>query len=663
MPTIEELLDCDYRLLKQHILNKEPFMIDALKDYRIKKKLIDSESKYELIWLVQEISDEYAKFLFDNEGIEILSRTADLEYKITGIITSGNDYVNGMLKNKKFCSLLEDNFECLKNCLFAINPEGALDFITYIKENNRVKLTSVLLSLTVQTQKEVIKKIEIPSEILKFCTVALSKESSEYLINNDIRITSLNNYNFDELFSIFSKGYHIQSSLLENHEFLKKISSMNSVKDYRFLINQLSQYNSIELIEKKRKAYYDFELLSFDKDSMMLKRHNVCYSELCELMTKKEIDSDKIDKIIGKNFNFFGSNISELELKKILYSYITKNDKEGLRQFLISESNIQISNIIVDYHFEDIPYNFFLDIKQLCNFQESEGRTLSDDDLNIYTLLLNIDLLSYEEKMFLHKRLLKDDWISKHYDIFRKAKDKAAGLIKEQMLNSETIKDYYNRQLSDENGVPIYVLDGQEFLALVKSLNCCKNLPLTENRIVFNVDGSSFSLDGSNKLNTYRDPHTYYNLIYSDFPINQVIHMYPVDSYSRYDRNDSEKATPRVYELYTPQQFVDKSLDYNEIVIAQRNNRNMNNELNANLKLPTLMGIYCYDEIARIDIESAKNLGIGIVAVKTKSYDIKKEGRLAMVETIAMPFDKRYTQNIDYLTNVNSSDMVNRRTK
>ena len=49
------------------------------------------------------------------------------------------------------------------------------------------------------------------------------------------------------------------------------------------------------------------------------------------------------------------------------------NNKTGLRLFLAQESRLQISNMIIDYHFEDIPYNFFLDVRQLCQFQKGEG--------------------------------------------------------------------------------------------------------------------------------------------------------------------------------------------------------------------------------------------------------------------------------------------------
>ena len=181
------------------------------------------------------------------------------------------------------------------------------------------------------------------------------------------------------------------------------------------------------------------------------------------------------------------------------------------------------------------------------------------------------------------------------------------------------------------------------------------------NDMVSTIDGGSYSLDGSAKLNTYRDPHVMYNLVFGDFPTSQIVHMYPVDSYSKYIRTSSHKTTKRVYELYTPTEFVEKSSNYNEIVLAQPNVRRVGDELNEQLALPTILGIYCYDEFTLEDVMSAKNLNVGIVVVKTKSYDVKSEGRLTMMETISPTFGIRYLANIDYLFNVTSDDMISRR--
>lgn len=89
MYTIEELLNMNVETLRHFCTQKNDFIGTALKDERIKKKLLNPENKYETIWLSQEILDEYAVLLFDERGIEILSSSRNLNDKMNGIMTCG----------------------------------------------------------------------------------------------------------------------------------------------------------------------------------------------------------------------------------------------------------------------------------------------------------------------------------------------------------------------------------------------------------------------------------------------------------------------------------------------------------------------------------------------------------------------------------------------
>ena len=69
-----------------------------------------------------------------------------------------------------------------------------------------------------------------------------------------------------------------------------------------------------------------------------------------------------------------------------------------------------------------------------------------------------------------------------------------------------------------------------------------------------------------------------------------------------------------------------------------------------------MLGIYCYDEFNEMDIESAKNLGIGIVVVKTKSYDTINANQ-DHLEQLKMAISSRK----EYITDIRSNDMSKRR--
>ena len=95
--------------------------------------------------------------------------------------------------------------------------------------------------------------------------------------------------------------------------------------------------------------------------------------------------------------------------------------------------------MIIDYHFEDIYYNFLIDLKELSNFQQTKGKTLNDGDIKIYNNLLNLDNLSYNEKLTLFEQLKTKNPLEKYYDDFRTAKNKAYSMVKEQMLNFDNM--------------------------------------------------------------------------------------------------------------------------------------------------------------------------------------------------------------------------------
>ena len=137
--------------------------------------------------------------------------------------------------------------------------------------------------------------------------------------------------------------------------------------------------------------------------------------------------------------------------------------------------------------------------------------------------------------------------------------------------------------------------------------------------------------------------------------------MYPVDSFSKYIRESNNNGTPRVFEFYTPEEFVNRGMSYNEIILAQKN-ENRKDELNHQLLLPTPLAIYCYDKIVENDVISAKNLNIGIAVIKTKSYD-KKEmaNQISMMDTIG--YEERYKRGVDYIQSIGEDAMHGRRTK
>ncbi len=649
----EKYYEMDYDSLKKHICGSNS--IELLKDIHIKRKLIDSPKKYDFIWFVQDASLEILVALLDEEGIFLLSNTSDVEDKMNAILTSSKvkDY---LFHYNSFCNLVIEHINYLENYLYAVEGEGAIAFCLYLMEHYPNDVEKIFLCFRESAQEEVLKEISLPFEMVRKLVVKGTKKASEYLLTNDLRFTTLTDFSFNELFALASKSVKIPSYFLQKNSFIDKVSTIGNIKNYRFLIDRLSKENDVSMIESARKKYYESEISSFIEQENMLERHFNWYQDICKCM---ENNGDIIAILDSTILPYYSNSSEEYDIRRRILDYYRNLDKIGLKRFLEQESHLQLTNMIVDYHFEQVPYNFFIDLKQLIHFQEGQGRTLSEEEIEIYSKLLLLDDLPYKEVKRVHTTLSNFSMIEKFYDQFRSAKDKEASLVQQAMLTETSIQKYRDENMSRIADVDIYVLDGDEFYAFVKSTRILKDTVLVKDSIFYGTDGGSYSLDGSSKLQTFKDPRIIYNLIYSSFPESQVVHMFPVDSFSNYTRDGNFKATTRIYELHTPEELVTKSNFYDEILLSLPN-MHRNDELNASLKKPKIMGIYCYDTITDNDVISARNLGVGIVLVKTKNYQRKPaSGRLDMFDTMSLGSGEQ--NSYDYLSEITINDMETRR--
>lgn len=654
---LEQLYNLDYSALKDYLLKYKDIAEEILKDTRIKEKLINPDNKYEFIWFTQDYNNDLLPFLLDDIGINILENSDYFEYKMEGLLTSGNPSLPLLFKNKQFNQLIISNIKKLMFYLKSLHTESALNLMNYLfKESDIETLNKFALFFNQDATLEIVKKFELSFET-KLQLIKNYNKVSEYLLNKDPSITSLSIFSITDLYKILKRDIHISSVLLSEIEFLNKITTTPHTKEYRFIIDALSKSNDSSNIEKKRKKYYEEQIKNYIHEEGMLKNYYECYKYMSSLNAEDYGLYKNIKDALILYLNMDPSTKEYMEIANKIFELICNN--VSLKKFFQIESNIQLSNMIIDYHFEEISYNLFLNLNQLLKFQKAEGKTLNSEDIETYSKLLHLDSLSYEEKLTLHENLKKENFIEKYYDDMRLAKNKVSELIKEKMLTKDNIKKYKNEELSKQYGIDVYVLDKDPFYVLVKSLEKSKDAPLENYNIYYTVDGASYSLDSSNKLYTFHSPRNNHNIAYTDFETDQVVHIYPVDSFSYYNRSTKLKATDRVFELHTPESLCNEYEQYNEILIAQKNDRNQD-ELNNNLKVPEMFALYCYDTITDVDVVSAHNLGLGIILVKTKAYETKSDiVKKNMHDTIMIR--DAYQEGITYLDDFSQDDKYNRR--
>lgn len=646
---IDYFLNLDYDQLVKYLLTaptEEKKLI--LKNQEIKRKLICPENRHEFSWLAQENSKDIIPYLLDGEGIEILKESEYLIDKMNAILTSNAIYVDTIVSFKAFQKIIFDNFDELKDYLNVLTPVSG-QYLIKTAEKQNFNLIELISKFSQQTQTEVLKTQELSNEdYWKMISYAYEETASMLLEEKSVG-KSLTNIRLPIIEAIASKDIKLPYQIIEEPEFIKRISEITDVKTYRFLVNDLEKSNDVEKLEKAREKYYENQINSFNKKSGMFKVYETLYEKLASMekinpfslmQTAREIFKDASDDEIFELLN----QINKLKLESGL---------NGIKEFLKEKSNIMLGNMIIDCHFKDYYLNVLKDVKQLCNFDVLGGNVLSNDKIEIYKKIIEINNLSYEEKLELNTKLGKKNYVEEFYNDVRNSRNKMYSLIREEILNEDKISKYLDKEETDKFGVNIYRLEGEPFFALVKSFSIDKAFELSPGYIHSYKDSGSFSIDASNKLNTFHDPKDNYNLIFNNFNIDQVVHMFPVDSFSGYTRG--EKATDRVIELLTPKEFTGRSRNYNEVIIAQKN-IGKPSDMDDRLPLPKPFAIYCYDEIGPNDIKSAKNLGIGIVVVNTKKYNIEKnDSQISMFDTMS---SGKYNYDFKYVDNKSQAVLV-----
>lgn len=646
---IDYFLNLDYDQLVKYLLTaptKEKKLI--LKNQEIKRKLICPENRHEFSWLAQENSKDIIPYLLDGDGIEILKESEYLIDKMNAILTSNAIYVDTIVSFKAFQKIIFDNFDELKDYLNVLTPVSG-QYLIKTAEKQNFNLIELISKFSQQTQTEVLKTQELSNEDYWKMIVSAKKETASMLLEEKSVGKSLTNIKLSTIENIASKDIKLPYQIIEEPEFIKRISEITDVKTYRFLVNDLEKSNDVEKLEKAREKYYENQINSFNKKSGMLKVYEDLYEKLASM---EEINPFSLMQTAREIFK--DANDGEIfELLNQINKVNVESGLNGIKEFLKEKSNVMLGNMIIDCHFKDYYLNVLKDVKQLCNFDALGGNALSNDKIEIYKKIIEINNLSYEEKLELNTKLGKKNYVEEFYDDVRNSRNKMYSLIREEILNEDKISKYLDKEETNKFGVNIYRLEGEPFFALVKSFSIDKAFELSSGDIHSYKDSGSFSIDASNKLDTFHNPKDNYNLIFNNFNIDQVVHMFPVDSFSGYTRG--EKATDRVIELLTPKEFTGRSKDYNEVIIAQKN-VSKPNDMDDRLPLPKPFAIYCYDEIGPKDIESAKNLGIGIVVVNTKKYNIEtNNSQISMFDTMS---SGKYNNDLKYVNNKSQAVLV-----
>ena len=607
-----------------------------------KKQIIDEYSKNEFMdFLESDKTGEVLK-LFDEEGIDILNNSRIKEERITYIL-SFSPYKNKLLQNIGFLDILlysdtrsyyatlkeldsntyqtilnraielslsfneisrlfnffEDEFklEIIENKI--LNKEIIIEILN--KSYNPKIVQKILDTYNIDLIKDNVKVPQLFEKGKKALVENLSNKEKQYisinphLITNELAVDLWNKYDIFELRKIVDNAYYsTDASVLNNYikkqeeQIISSHSKMKLLSPYDEIYITFEKYQALENIPKNDKLNYNRQLYV----DLRYK-----FERLCQNTNIKNLSSE-IKNIYIKN------DINEV------YNYIKK----------LSDRNI--SNYIIDYHFEENYHNIILDMNELLQYYYDGNIVIPQERIYLYEQIRNIDYLTIEEQQQLHETLKNYKMIELFYDDMRYARDMVAESIKEYSLSKESLEKYIDETLTEKYGVPVYNMNGKPFFGIVKTGRRLYDQKPT---------GHSFSLVGTNGIVVYGDTSKGNTFLYDseDMKKEQLVHAFPYDSFTMYRPYEfRDDASRRVYTLMSPEKLTSYSPTYTEILLLEQGKEKT--QIDEYIPQLKQIAVYCIDNITEEVINSAKNSGIGIILIDSSKYQSDNKYRHAI---------------------------------
>ena len=196
-------------------------------------------------------------------------------------------------------------------------------------------------------------------------------------------------------------------------------------------------------IKNKRNVYYDNIINSYDKDLGMFK-------EYADIFNSLVVDGKLVDQQIFFDLDLeanlddelcYDINAAFFNRKLDVFDKIT-----ALKLAFMKSTCLKFKEILVDRYYEDIIYNFKLDLENLIKFN-NEQKVINDQNMEHYLRLLKIlNSDSIVDIDFYNSFDRNKNYIEEYYDDFYASRQKSYSLINNSLVNIENIKNQKDRK-------------------------------------------------------------------------------------------------------------------------------------------------------------------------------------------------------------------------
>lgn len=590
-----------------------------------KIKIINSNKQDFLDFLDNDYNGKILNLL-DDEGVELLKKNSYIEDRITYILNYSN-YVDLLFNNQKFLDLflstdISKYYASLKNLN---NKTYDLIVNRCLELNKDINLTGQLISYFNKDYRlKFIDKYDYPNdliyEMLKRNPKILGKKILEKynidLLSHNIPVGGLvaagKSLSFEDMTK--RKGYsyvnssgevfYLSSDLL-NMDVAKKLWNELNVYEYRFLINDANYCGDPTNLNNYAKTKEEEFILNTDYPKI--------YQNIFDMIKKLS----NLDSSSNEYRDIFRNLIRQIQIFPNEYTnlrmLIFNGEFDEVINLITKSLDEKKSDYIIDYHFEENYYNVMYDLRELLEFYYAGNIDIPEDRLYLYQKIVNIDMLSSQEKIELHNELKQYNMMEFFYDDMTFARKKVREALKDYAMVKDELVKFKDEELSNEYGVDVYNINDNPFFAIVKSgIRFEDSLPV----------GHSYSLVGNGCISVFGSLKNSNTYVYdaSDLNPEQIVHIFPEDSYTLYQPfSFTEKATDRVEQLMMPDELLYNKRTYNEILILEQGS--MQTDIDSRIPRLKRIALYCVDQITAKDVETAKIHNIGIMLINSKKYN------------------------------------------
>ena len=627
-----------------------------------RKKDIINSSKGDFINFLSNDTSEDIIQVFDDEGINYLKQYNDIEGRIAYIL-SWSKYANELFYNNNFLDLFLNTDISSYYATLSVLDSNVCDLIVNrcFELNKDVDYISRLISYFSRDYKlKFIDKFDYPNDLIyemfKRNTELLGKKILEKynidLLSHDISIRRVVAAGKELAFKDMAKRndvsytsgdvatFYLSSDLLNKNVAEHLWNSLN-VYEYRFLINDTYFCGDPSVLNRYAKVREE-ELISSIG-------YIEPYKNIIDMITKLynlDVNSNEyydIFRKLCKEMHIFGNKYF------VLRRLLADGEYDKAIELINKLLNEKKSDYIIDYHFEENYYNIMYDLRELLDFYYAGNISIPEERLYLYQQIANIDNLSNQEKIELHNMLKNYNMIEVFYDDMAFARKKVREALKDYAMVKDELEGYKDDELSQEYGVDVYNIEDNPFFALVKTgIRTDDKLPV----------GHSYSLVGNGCISVFGGAYNSDTFVYDSSDLNpeQVVHIFPRDSYTMYKPfSFTDKATNRVEQLIMPDEMLYESKLYNEILILEKGREHTD----IDSKIPKLkrIALYCVDQITSKDVKAAKINGVGIMLINSKKFNKGME----MPASVYRHFGRDNYHEYKYMQNGNYSEVEEHR--